>query len=619
MVRRVSAAGDLRVRKRDGRIVVFDDRKVAEAIDAALTIVGEVCGVEEGRDLASVVARALEAETEGQELPVVEGAVIARCVEDVLRGAGYERAAGAFAAICRERMDVRGELTITTMGVEDGVAPIPVMGGDPGRWSKGRIAHLLTKEGGLSRPMAEEVSSSVERSLFSSGLRTVSPGLLREWIDNELIQRGLSPQLGGHRIVGLSGEEIGISTGEGRGGLDGELAVSSQLIAAHARREVYSSAAVKAHDGGDLRLERMGRIGRVDSICVKRSDRPDLSLAALTVLLRDLARHCSREVVFLWDGAPPGEEDALALFEGLTEPPQSRWAAAPVWIAAEDDASACVLVSALHRVRTDSYGRVPGLRLTLSSVESVTLKEAISREATHDTLAFSVLSPAPHLCLESVSLNLARLAFRAGRGKIARFLSSVEHCSNIAIQALVTRGEGRDGRPVMSSTLARCLEEVAMTAGQRHTRLALSGMRSAGMILMGDRHRSEEVLLDLSSSVGERIPAGWGNSGKRVVDFASASVRETFGRTDLSQHSEGRDLLRVSEDRGIYRYGGAWLVGRGVDSSSLGSFAAEVSLRLGVDATAAIPRSTGSAEDRMRFLRAYDRTTRKALEIASCA
>ena len=59
-------------------------------------------------------------------------------------------------------------------------------------WDKVRIAEALVKEADIEPELAFEIARAVEEKIFASGIRRVSTALIRELVDNELFERGLS-------------------------------------------------------------------------------------------------------------------------------------------------------------------------------------------------------------------------------------------------------------------------------------------------------------------------------------------------------------------------------------------------------------------------------------------
>ena len=81
------------IRKRDGRVAVYDERKIAEAIFSAFSAVGSAKGSDEASRLARIVTREIN-RNESVDMPTVEG--VQDTVEQILIDEGYARTAKAY-------------------------------------------------------------------------------------------------------------------------------------------------------------------------------------------------------------------------------------------------------------------------------------------------------------------------------------------------------------------------------------------------------------------------------------------------------------------------------------------------------------------------------------------
>ena len=312
-----------RVAKRDGRLVPFDRQRLERSLCAALSATGR----EEptlAADLASVVLTCLEARAPEQTVAAAE---LAELVAEVLTGAGCELAASAYRAARGARQTARAGLRIRGRPAGDAVRGIPAAA--PGQspddeWSKGRIVALLAAEAELCEPLAGDVAAEVERGLFASGLRSVSAGLLREWIDNELELRGLAVRLGRHPFVGLPPRELREVLAAGSVGHAAESDLAGRLLARYALREVYPEPVATAHQRGLLHLESLSAGARLDALTVAPWSLPALADARraersrrLGPLLSALCQIVARELVLVWDG-PALDAGQVAELYGVT-------------------------------------------------------------------------------------------------------------------------------------------------------------------------------------------------------------------------------------------------------------------------------------------------------------
>ena len=92
------------IKKRDGRLVAFDEEKIADAILRAFEAVNSGKGREEALRLAQIVTRDINAQEDAQE-PTVEG--VQDQVEQTLIREGYAKTAKAYILYRAERSRTR--------------------------------------------------------------------------------------------------------------------------------------------------------------------------------------------------------------------------------------------------------------------------------------------------------------------------------------------------------------------------------------------------------------------------------------------------------------------------------------------------------------------------------
>ncbi|HTE05297.1 MAG TPA: ATP cone domain-containing protein, partial [Planctomycetota bacterium] len=456
MVRRSPEGGDtVLVRKRDGRQVPFDAGRLTASLQRALLVSGRVEPTLAG-DLRGVIETYLaeHAGTGRDGRPgMVSADAIAELAQDVLRGAGCEPAAEAYRAAREERARARGQLRIRATAAHDPVRAIPPAsrergtpreggsglprdltgragdsdGADPGAWSKGRVAALLSHVTDLPAGSVDAIASEVERGLFASGLRSIGAALLREWIDNELVLRGHPPRLGQHRFVGLAPHELRGILAEGAAGLSAETEVSRRLFTRYALSEVYPADVRDAHEQGLIGLENLGAGGRLDSVTLAPWGLPVFAalagqrerLRALGPLLRTLAHLHSREVLLDWDGPALASQPLSDLLLHLAEvaPLHAGGARLVICVSPERAGCAAAFLGALETLRRGPAPRpalLPCVRLPAPALSPALLAEAVAAEAVDDRVQFAAGAARPGLVGASVAVNLVRLALASG-------------------------------------------------------------------------------------------------------------------------------------------------------------------------------------------------------------
>ncbi len=255
---------DMKVRKRDGRLETFDQAKIFNAIfkSAQSVGVGEDLLAEE---MASVVTLFLERDFSQSVLPVEE---IQEMVERVLMETGHTEIARAIILFRERRKRIKDVIQVRNSDIETGMEEaVEVDGGDDASlsswasissWSKGRIVAALMTEAELPAEMAAEIASAVENRVFQSGLTRISSSLIRELVDNELFNRGLSGRLFRQSILGVPGYDVKRlveSDVEGRTPADVSARIAGAVLRQYSLREIYSPEEAEAHLRGDHRLE----------------------------------------------------------------------------------------------------------------------------------------------------------------------------------------------------------------------------------------------------------------------------------------------------------------------------------------------------------------------------
>ena len=192
-----------KVRKRDGRVVEYDEAKLAEAIHRAARAAGQ-----ENRyladDLAGVVTTYLE-RYHDREIPSSEE--IQRMVEKILFETGHSQVARAY-LLYRETQGRGVTLTEPASPPGELFPSEPVMveaatRDEVSTWGRDRISAALVKEAGLDAATAGEIASAVEQRIFREGQRRVPSSLIREMVNQELLSRGHTSKMRRQLVVGL--------------------------------------------------------------------------------------------------------------------------------------------------------------------------------------------------------------------------------------------------------------------------------------------------------------------------------------------------------------------------------------------------------------------------------
>jgi hypothetical protein len=141
-------------------------------------------------------------------------------------------------------------------------------------WSKGRIVAALMNEAELPRASAERVAARVEQRVFDSGFRHISTALIRELVDNELVDLGLDQALKRQRSFGLARhdlrrliadpsrsalDETAGDLGATPASLGAECAIASEVLRRYALEDLMPESVAELHLSGDLSIESLAR------------------------------------------------------------------------------------------------------------------------------------------------------------------------------------------------------------------------------------------------------------------------------------------------------------------------------------------------------------------------
>lgn len=296
------------VRKRDNRIVPFDETKIADAIYKAFRSVGSATP-STAQELASAVVHFLETRFQ-DSIPGIED--IQDLVETVLMEVGHPKVAKAYIlyrqkrAMLRETLEVRkvlpqgegvsfdyadersavadrGELAARKLTPGESPATKSASEGRSEEdqppypeveealfgtafWCKGKITAALIREADLDPDVAEDIASNVERKVLKSGIRRISTSLIRELVDNELFERGCNQKLEQQAPVALPKynlEQIifGTDSKEGysfpKNPSEVREIVANRILHQYSLQQVFSPSVADAHRNGRIFLHRL--------------------------------------------------------------------------------------------------------------------------------------------------------------------------------------------------------------------------------------------------------------------------------------------------------------------------------------------------------------------------
>ncbi len=168
-------------------------------------------------------------------------------------------------------------------------------------WDKSKIINSLVREVGADEELANKIADSVEERLISASIGTVTTSIIREFVDLELLQRGLGTMHEKHSHLGLPMYDveqiIGTANKENSNTTHNpesiNLTLAESILKDFALRRVFSEEVSQAHLLGDIHLHDLGFIVRPytymgDSVVVTKKDGEGKALRSIKRLYEDL-------------------------------------------------------------------------------------------------------------------------------------------------------------------------------------------------------------------------------------------------------------------------------------------------------------------------------------------
>jgi len=265
------------VRKRDGRLVPFDQKKIADAIfKAALAVGGQDRYLAE--DLAEAVTLYLNKNFAGK-IPSVED--IQDCVERVLIKTGHARTAKAYILYRQQRARIRqvkeGKLPDGFLEEKQALQEIRLLRDirwsvrrsdeQITAWNNQRIVEALVRETGISPAIAEVIVLEVEKDLLAAKLQRISSSLIRELVNARLIAYGLEEARNRHSRLGVpfyDVREVMLNSREDPDEISWRL--GNHIKKEYALADVFSSEVVDRHLSGEIHIHHLEAVDKLFTI-----------------------------------------------------------------------------------------------------------------------------------------------------------------------------------------------------------------------------------------------------------------------------------------------------------------------------------------------------------------
>jgi len=133
-------------------------------------------------------------------------------------------------------------------------------------WDKQKIVDSIILEACAAPDLAAEIADNVEQTLVASGQTRVTTSLIRELIDIEFVERGLSHMMERHTMLGLPMFDVeNIITQPNRENSNTthnpesiNLTIAESVLKQYALEKVFSEDVSRAHYEGDIHLHDLG-------------------------------------------------------------------------------------------------------------------------------------------------------------------------------------------------------------------------------------------------------------------------------------------------------------------------------------------------------------------------
>lgn len=147
---------------------------------------------------------------------------------------------------------------------------VKVSAGDVGPWKRDRIVRALLRETTISPELAEKISLEVEEVILGSKVKFITAPLIREVVNEKLIEHGLEEERKQHTRLGLpvyDVEEIIVQRNRENANIPHgpeatNLTLAEAIKKQYALLKVFSPDISLAHEKGDFHLHDLGFVDR---------------------------------------------------------------------------------------------------------------------------------------------------------------------------------------------------------------------------------------------------------------------------------------------------------------------------------------------------------------------
>ncbi|MFA5206549.1 MAG: anaerobic ribonucleoside-triphosphate reductase, partial [Lentisphaeria bacterium] len=277
-------------RKRNGTVVPFSREKIEAAVAKAADAVDRKDGTGFGAELPGRITDLVIQQLDdlgseyyvapdqlGQRVPRIED--VQDLVEIALIDSGYPSIASTYKRYRKQREKARTRIHVrnrsgSAADVTD--ASLLLVESTTGNltkpWNRERIVEQLLGETDLSTEVANSVAKSVENHVITSDYQTINTTLIREMVNNELIERGYRAQLRDLSVYGISKsyvENLMFTKSTENSNIVNNnpeavnLGLAELVLKQWALDTIFSPEVKRAHDTGAIHLHDLGYPHRV--------------------------------------------------------------------------------------------------------------------------------------------------------------------------------------------------------------------------------------------------------------------------------------------------------------------------------------------------------------------
>jgi anaerobic ribonucleoside-triphosphate reductase len=277
-------------RKRNGMMVPFCREKIEAAVAKAADVVFRKDGTVVGSDLPERITNGVieqlddlgseyyvAPDSKGQRIPKIED--VQDLVEIALIDGGYSAIASVYKRYRKQREKARTRIHVRNRsGAEVDVTDASLLlvqsttGNLTHPWNRQKIVEQLQNETDLSIEVANSVAKSIENHVITGDYQTINTTLIREMVNNELVERGFHTQLRDLSVYGISKsyvESLMFTKSTENSNIVNNnpeavnLGLAELVLKQWALDTIFSPEVKRAHDTGAIHLHDLGYPHRV--------------------------------------------------------------------------------------------------------------------------------------------------------------------------------------------------------------------------------------------------------------------------------------------------------------------------------------------------------------------